>query len=205
MQYEELDQGQSGDERAGSAGAVIVLIGVIAAVAFFVYRAGSDDQPQSVDVVPSPESAQPYSHLAGGSGINLSTDPPQPLSLGRICPAVNDGRSNVVVSFTVVNTSATAVTVMDVEPLPVKGLRAGGPNTAGGTCEHPGAEAPGGLIASGGTQLFTIRFRLPKACPKEDPVPVQVRLRANEMMGMTSVPVPADLGSLEFDSCPDPR
>jgi hypothetical protein len=129
--------------------------------------------------------------------------PGENLTLGTVCPAATDHRTTLAISFELLNLTANDVTVIGVTPrLPLGGLRARGPTTAGGSCRKPGADAAGGLITAGQKRLFTMRFRLPKVCPTPLPVQAAVRLTVDQMVGTTTVPVLSDLGSVEFDSCP---
>ncbi|HST85367.1 MAG TPA: hypothetical protein VLL08_26745 [Kineosporiaceae bacterium] len=200
MEFEELDQGEP-DEPTGLsllAWAAIAVICLLGGVMFMLFR--TDAEP-----VEEPSSSTPVALPNSAPNLTTARNLDQQLGLGRICPAVTDGRKALAVSFNLVNLSDTAVTVMDVEPrLPLGGLRPSGPNTAGGTCEHPGRRAPGGLLFPGDTQLITMRFRLPKKCPQAYPVQARVALRVNQMVGMTTVPVYNDLGAVVFDSCPNP-
>jgi hypothetical protein len=198
VEYEELELGGPEDRTGLSPLAWIALAVacVLAGVMFLIFRGPGEPVAGPVpDVDASPS----------GSGLTLAVQPAEKLQLGRICPAVTDGRTTLIVSFNLVNVSTTPITVMDVRPvMPIGGLRPRGPNTAGGTCEHPGSEAPGGLLAPGATQLVTMRFRLPEDCPQAFPVEVRIRLRVHQMVGTTTVPVHSELGSINFDSCPGP-
>jgi hypothetical protein len=205
VEYEEIEVGQPEDD--GPAGLspltwVALAVGcVLVGLVFMLFHG----PPEPVAAPPpSPTASSPFSGIIGGQGIN--TRPDERLALGRICPAVTDGSSTLAVSFTLVNISTRDVTLLDVEPvLPIGGLKPHGPNTAGGTCEHPLKETPGGLLGPGATQLITMHFRLPKECPQPFPVQAQIKLRANQMVGMTTVGVYSDLGSIDFDTCPRPE
>lgn len=197
MEYEVLNQGEPERDEPTSLSPLgwiaIALVCVLVGVVFLVFRGAGESV------------SGPVPTTRRAPGFSAMSNPGQNLDLGRICPAVTDGRTTLAVSFTLVNVSHISVTVMDVEPvLPIGGLRPRGANTAGGTCEDPGMEAPGGLLHPGATQLITMRFRLPKECPQPFPVQARVRLRVNQMVGTTTVAVYSDLGSVDFDRCPDP-
>jgi hypothetical protein len=203
--FEELSQGDDEPPRLNPLALVaIALACVLAGVVVLVFRAPSGPPDPVAGPSPTPQVSLSVA-MPSGSASTLLGSPSQKLDLGRICQPVTDGRTSLDVSFYLVNVSTSAVTLMDVEPLlPLAGLRLRGPNRAGGSCEHPGSEAPGGLLAPGGRQLITMRFRLPKTCPQPYPVQARVRLRVNQMVGTTTVPVYADLGAVEFNTCPAP-
>jgi hypothetical protein len=211
VEYEELAQGQAEDDPARPHTLTWVALAVACVVAgmiLLLLRAPAE--PVAAPSSPSPTTRSsttgPFAGRLGGSGINSSSPVPQSLGLGRICSAVTDGRRTLALSFTLVNISSKDVTLIDVTPqLPIGGLRPLRPNTAGGTCEHPGREAPGGLLIPGATQLITMRFRLPEECPQPFPVQARVKLRANHMVGTTTVGIYSDLGAIDFDTCPDPQ
>jgi hypothetical protein len=208
VDYEELTL--DGSEPGGSPGLrpltwVVLAVGcVLAGVVVMLLRPPAD--PAAAPPPPSPAVSPPTwpdANLAGGRGVNLSSNT---LTLGRICTPVTDGRRTLALSFTLVNESSIAITLIDVEPvLPIGGLQPRRPNTAGGTCEHPDTQAPGGLLAPGATQLITLRFGLPEQCPQPFPVQARINLRAQQMVGMTTVAVYRDLGAIDFDSCADER
>lgn len=206
MEYEELTLGQSENDeppRPHPLTWVALAVGCLLAGVVLMLLNG----PAEPAAAPLPTSTPtgPFAGLLGGKGINLTTVEPQSLGLGRICSAVTDGRRSLSVSFTLVNIGTRDVTVIDVAPvLPIGGLRPLGPNQAGGTCEHPEKQAPGGLLTPGATQLITMRFQLPSRCPQPYPVQARVKLRVNEMVGTTTVAVYNDLGAVDFDTCPDP-
>jgi hypothetical protein len=204
VEFEELNQGEPDEEPTGLSPLAWMAIGVICllgGVLFMLFRVDAEPVAE-----PSPSTAVALPNPGPSLGPNQTStfNPNQQLGLGRICPAVTDGRKRLAVSFNLVNISTSEVTLMDVEPqLPMGGLRPSGPNTGGGTCEHPGRRAPGGLLFPGDTQLITLRFRLPKECPQPYPVQAQLSLRVSQMVGTTTVAIYNDLGDVVFDSCPD--
>ena len=204
MEFEELNQGEPDDEPTGLsplAWAAVAVMCLLGGLMFMLFRI---DAEPVVEPSPSTALALPSSGPNQGSNLTASFSPDRQLGLGRICPAVTDGRKTLAVSFNLVNISHSEVTLMDVKPrLPMGGLRPIAPNTAGGTCEHPDKKAPGGLLFPGDTKLITMRFRLPKGCPQPYPVQARIDLWVNQMVGTTTVPVYNDLGSVVFDSCPD--
>ena len=141
--------------------------------------------------------------IPGPSVQPVPDDPSLTLNIGLVCPATTDGRKTLSVSFVLVNIGGTDVTLLSVRPrLPLPGLQPIGKTTTGGTCAQPGTQVGGGLLAPGEQRMFTMRFRLPKDCPQALPVQATVRLRVNQMVGTTTVPVFSDLGSLHFVTCP---
>jgi len=202
VEFEELNQGEPEQEPAGLGPLtwVAVAVGaVLAGVLILVFTGGDEPLDEPVPTAAALPGPSVRSDLA------LAFGPGQNLALGRICPAVTDGRKTLTVSFTLVNVGDLNVTLVDVKPvLPMAGLRPRGPNVAGGTCEEPGTDPPGGLLTPGDTQLITMRFRLPAECPQPYPVQARVRLRVNQMVGMTTVSVYDDLGTVDFNSCPVP-
>ena len=197
VEFEELTQGQPEDDEPTGLSPLtwtaIAVVCVLAGVVFLIFQspteplAGPTSTPSAV----------------ARTGLSLIEHPAEKLNIGGICPAVTDGAKTLIVAFTLVNISTMDVTLIDVKPvLPAGGLRLLGANRAGGTCDHPGTEAVGGLLTPGETQLITVRFRLPKVCPQAYPLQSRVRLVANQMVGTTTVPVFSDLGLITFDSCP---
>jgi hypothetical protein len=203
VQAEELAQGRPEDDSPTGLGppawSLIAVLCLLAGVAFLAFRDTAEPAPTTGR--PTPTEAQPSRR----SDLASITSPQQRLDFGRICQAVAKGPSTLEISFTLVNVSSTEVTLIDVQPVArVGGLRPLGPKLAGGTCEDPGREPLGGLLGPGDTQLITMRFQMPKTCPQPPPGPAQVGVRATMMVGTTTVPVFANLGSVTFESCPDP-
>jgi len=195
--FEELKQGDDDEPRrlSRAAWALVALAGVLTGAAFLAGRGLIDRTDESKPAPSSPSWSQPSPHL----------DPDQALAIQSTCPPLTDGRTRLTVSFTLRNVGTQNVTLVDVVPrLPIGGLLVKGPVTAGGSCGLPGVLAPGGLLVPGQTQVISMVFRLPKGCPQPSPVPVQVTLRAEQMVGTTTVTVLGDLGSVNFDTCPKP-
>jgi hypothetical protein len=204
VEYEELSQGEDQDEGPAGLGALgwtaIAVVCVLAGVVFLVLR-GPGEPVAGPQPLPTPSS-----DLASASDLALFANPGQRLLIASTCPPVTDGRRALAVSFELQNIGSIDVTLVAVKPvLPLRGLRVLGPATAGGTCERPGAQAPGGLLSPGAKQLITMRFGLPKRCPQPYPVQARVRLRANQMVGTTTATVHNDLGEVNFDTCPTVR
>jgi len=183
---EELSQG----EDSPSSGlrpltwAVIALLAVLAGVVVLV-RTGADEPVPGRSATSTPR-----------------VDPGQPLVIQKICPELTDGRTRVTVSFELRNLGTRDVTLVNVVPvLPGTGLRLRGPITAGGSCGLPGVETPGGLLTPGQAQLIAMPFWRPEDCSK--PAPARIVMRAQQMIGTTTVPVVHDVGQVEFDRCPD--
>jgi hypothetical protein len=194
VEYEELSQGEDQDEEPAGLGPIgwiaIAVVCVLAGVVFLVLR---DSGEPVADPQPQPTSSAPSQPL----------DPAKRLVIASTCAPVTDGRKALAVSFELQNVGTIDITLIEVQPvLPLPGLRARGPVTAGGTCERPGSQSPGGLITPGSKQLITMRFRLPPECPAPYPVQVWLRLRANQMVGTTTTPIYNDLGAVHFDTCP---
>jgi hypothetical protein len=203
VEFEELTQGQSEDDEPtglGSLAWAAIAVGcVLAGAVLMLFRTGVESVSEPQQRTPL---AVPNSGPSREDSLTLVLNPEQRLRLGRICQAVRVDRNTLAVSVTVVNDGDVDVILMDVEPVLIGGLKPRGPNTAGGTCEQPGTEAPGGLLTPGATQLVTMRFRLPEQCAQPSPLPVRVDLRVHQMVGTTTVPLSGDLGSVTFDRCP---
>jgi hypothetical protein len=124
-------------------------------------------------------------------------------NLGTFCKPVTDGRTTLLLAFTVINLSQATAKVTGVEPvLPLGGLRVVSTDVSGGSCGAPRV-APAGLdVVSGGSLLVTFRFLLPPGCPQ--PLPVQVAVQVQTQAGVVAdvVPVYPDLGSIAFHTCP---
>jgi hypothetical protein len=200
---EELAQGgDGGPSRLGPlAWVVIALICVGGGVLLLSGHGGGTSAATGSATPPAPTSsaAQPHPSLVQ----DAPDDPRLTVNIGAVCPASTDGRKRLRVSFELVNLGANDVTLLGVKPLlPLHGLQPVGTATSGGSCAQPGTGASGGLLPAGEKRLFTMHFRLPKSCPQPFPVQASVRLRVDQMVGTTTVPVFADLGSVEFDTCP---
>ena len=124
-------------------------------------------------------------------------------NLGTLCRPVTDGRTTLLVSFTVINLSPATVRVTGIEPvLPLGGLRVVSSDVASGSCGAPRV-APAGLdVVSGASLLVTFRFLLPPGCPQALPVQAGVKVQTQAGVVADVVPVYPDLGSIAFHTCP---
>jgi hypothetical protein len=200
---EELEQG--GDlepSRLGPGAWIGIALAAVVAGAFLLSGPGGGGTDALPSITPPVQTftAEP---IPGPSVQSLVNDPGASLNIGLVCPAITDGRRSLSVSFELVNIGSTSVTVLGVKPLlPLAGLRPVGTTKSGGSCGEPGRNPTGGILFAGQKELFTMMFQLPKNCPKALPVQASVRLRVNQMVGTTTVPVFSDLGSVEFVTCP---
>ena len=124
-------------------------------------------------------------------------------NLGTLCRPVTDGRTTLLVSFTVINLGQATAKVTGVEPvLPLGGLRVVSTDVASGDCGAPRV-APAGLdVVSGGSLLVSFRFLLPAGCPQALPVQVGIQVQTRTGVVADVVPVYPDLGSIAFHTCP---
>jgi hypothetical protein len=128
----------------------------------------------------------------------------QNLTIGVICPTRPSAnqKDTIGVSFELTNWGQQNVVVVDVAPrAPVRGLHQRGPVTAGGSCAQPSENPVGGVIMSGESELFTLWFAAPEGCPASSRR-VDLELRANQLVGMTTVAVRKDVGKLTVSTCP---
>jgi hypothetical protein len=199
---EELDSG-GGDEPSHLGPVAWVAIALACLVGGLLLLSGPRGGPTAAEPGFTPP-VQTFSAvpIPGPSVQPVPDDPSQVLTIGLVCPATTDGRKSLSVSFVLVNVGGTDVTLLSVVPLlPMNGMQPVGKTTTGGTCAQPGTEVGGGLLAPGEQRLFTMRFLLSTDCPQALPVQASVRLRVNQMVGTTTVPVFSDLGSVHFDMC----
>ncbi len=155
-----------------------------------------------------PSTAPSAAPSAGSSAASSgSASPTAPVvadfNLGTFCKPVTDGRTTLVVAFTVINLSQATAKVTGVEPvLPLGGLRVVSTDVSGGSCGAPRV-APAGLdVVSGASLLVTFRFLLPPGCPQALPVQVAVQVQTQAGVVADVVPVYPDLGSIAFHTCP---
>jgi hypothetical protein len=128
----------------------------------------------------------------------------QNLTIGVTCQTrlSANQKDTIGVSFELTNWGLQNVVVVDVAPrAPLRGLHQRGPVTAGGSCAQPSENPVGGVIMSGESELFTLWFAAPGGCPASSRR-VDLELRANQLVGMTTVAVRKDVGKLIVTTCP---
>jgi hypothetical protein len=204
MGVEELSNGGGDGSRGlGSLGAVmaglVVVIGVVLLLPGHHSGTGQTD-----DVVPPVPLTSDPARLDGSTSTSSAAplNPGRYLSVGKVCAAIPD-HGSLAVSFELINFGLTDVTVISVKPSsPLDGLHPVGATASGGTCGQPGSQAVGGLLFAGDRAMFTIRFQVPKPCPKRLSGRATVGVKVAQMVGMTSTQVTSDPGSVSFDACP---
>jgi hypothetical protein len=200
-----------GDEISGGAGpaprrtrtVLLVLVAAVVVVAGIVsLRRGVQEpvarppaSPPAVQVPRLPGQLEPPP--------TGSLSPVPALSLGEVCqPVRTDGRTTLDVSFTLVNTVDSPVTLVRVAPLfPLRGLRARSTEIRAGSCAAPGPKLTGGDVRGHGTVLVILRLGLLGDCPSPLPVQATVAERHAGRLVTSEVHLLNDLGTLYFTTC----
>ncbi len=169
-----------------------------------------DPRPAAGQRGGGPQPAPPYERFDAQPQPAISTtelDPDHliPFALRDTCPVRTDHRNYVTVSFWLHNVALEPALLVGVQGHPpLGGLSQEGPALSGGTCKRPGRSEKAVMVEPESSRLYTVRWKLPDACPEPYPLEVRVTYQRSGQVLMKSgyVTVLVDMGGIGFVQCP---